>query len=108
MVTVPRPPPTAEQQRKYDKNREALLGIIPDPEAAMERAVAEPFRPTTDKGVPHSGWEDWPYPLRKNGTRKEGKYRRHVRREPGTNRFAKRFNATEFARTQNLPTGSRP
>lgn len=44
MVTVPRPPPTAERQREYDKARGAYQGLIRDPEAAIEQALSEPLK----------------------------------------------------------------
>lgn len=60
---------------------------------------------TTDKGVPHREMERWNYPLRKSGTRRDGFYFRKVWRDPKTGRFAKRFDAKEFAKKQGLRVG---
>ncbi len=102
--------PTDEQKRIDKKHHDAWQALIPDPEAAYEEARNRPFKDSinTDKGVPRTKQEEWKYPIRKDGTRREGTYFRSVRRERDSPRFAKRFNAKEFAKKHNLPTDSYP
>lgn len=89
MVTVPRPPPTAERQREYDKNREAWMGIVPDPEAAMDNAVAKPLRFAINDGPTLYKGELWLRRKNRQGIRPEDKVSRDVWRDPITKRFAK-------------------
>ena len=90
MVTVPRPPPTAEQQRKYDKIHDAWMGIVPDPEASMARAVAEPLDVDHREGAPLPALkENWKKRIRKDGTRPEGVEYVMVRRCPDTGQLTK-------------------
>lgn len=109
MVTGPKPPPPRETQKEYDNAREVWLGLVPDPEKAHAEAHRRPFSEwvTTDKGVPTKNWENWRKWEDGEGNRPEGTDRLLVWRDPKTKRFAKPFNAREFARRQGLPTEDR-
>lgn len=57
---------------------------------------------TTDRGVGKKpGWETWKYPLRKDGTRREGPYERKVARD-ATGRFVEHFDLEKFKKRHGL------
>ncbi len=89
MVEVPRPPPTAERKREYEKARKAWSALVPDPVAAMEEAAAKPLRFAINDGPKLYKGELWLRRKKRDGSRPEGKISRDVWRDPVTKQFAK-------------------
>ncbi|MES2931856.1 MAG: hypothetical protein V4682_04165 [Patescibacteria group bacterium] len=82
--------PTEERKREYKKAHGAWMGLVPDPEASMARAVAEPLDVDHREGAPLPALkENWKKRIRKDGTRPEGIEYVMVRRCPVTGQLTK-------------------
>ena len=73
--------------------------------AFFRKTLEEPYKApdvTTDRGASFKPRpEMWPYPRRRDGTRREGEYLRQVSRDRH-GRFAKRFDVEEFKKSHPL------
>lgn len=94
MVTVPRPPPTAEQQRKYNNAHDAWGALVSDPEAVMERARARPIYVAREGDLLEAKKENWKKRKGSKDVRPEGSDYVMVRRCPETGRFTKGSRST--------------
>lgn len=80
--------PTEERKREYRKAHGAWMGLVPDPEASMERAIAEPLDVDHREEAPLPALkENWKKRKGKKDIRPDGHDYVMVRRCPQTGRF---------------------